>query len=47
MLRAKIHNVDIIVSNNTVITVVKQKLGHARRHVKKQINNDRLKYIIQ
>ena len=26
MLRAKIHNVDIIVSNNTAITVVKQKL---------------------
>lgn len=26
MLRAEIHNVDITVSNNTAITVVKQKL---------------------
>ena len=47
MLRAKIHNVDIIAPNNTAITVIKQKLQDMQGNVQKQINNERLKHITQ
>lgn len=47
MLRAEIHNVDITVSNNTAITVVKQKLQGMQGDIYRNKLIMSLKYITQ